>query len=70
MAASRGLRSGSAPSRGKAGGERPGGERGWGVDMLQQWLTFIFKGFGDRAGFPGAREPITVAQPRNGCKSY
>ena len=63
----------AAPSRGKAGGESPGGERGagWGERCCSfaRPVSFL-KGFGDRAGFPAAQEPLKAAQQGLGCKSY
>lgn len=59
----------AAPSRGKAGGESPGGERGERCRSFASLVSFL-KGFGDHAGFPGAQEPLKAAQPRLGCKSY
>ena len=69
----RGLRSGKPLEAGvrRAGRaqEASGVGGGWMCCSLASLLSFL-KGFGDRAGFPGAGSHLTAAQPRLGCKSY
>lgn len=64
--ASRVCAPGSRSERGKAHGQSPGGERG-SCGGFASLVSFL-KGFGDHAGFPGARELLKAASSGSDAK--